>query len=64
MWDVDTIYKVPRMLHEQGLDGLICDKLRLNTPPANLKRWGRAGVRVGTPDRAKSPSPWSASTST
>jgi CTP synthase len=39
MWDVDTIYKVPRMLHEQGLDGLIVDKLRLNTPPANLKRW-------------------------
>jgi CTP synthase len=39
MWDVNTIYKVPRMLHEQGLDGLICDKLRLNTPPANLRRW-------------------------
>ena len=39
MWDVDTIYKVPRMLHEQGLDGLICDKLRLNTQPASLARW-------------------------
>ncbi|MBP6598233.1 MAG: CTP synthase, partial [Giesbergeria sp.] len=39
MWDVDTIYKVPRILHEQGLDGLICDKLRLNTPPTSLKRW-------------------------
>ncbi|MDD0812785.1 CTP synthase [Curvibacter sp. RS43] len=39
MWDVNTIYKVPRMLHEQGLDGLICDKLRLNTPPTSLKRW-------------------------
>jgi CTP synthase len=39
VWDADTIYKVPRMLHEQGLDGLICDKLRINTPPANLKRW-------------------------
>lgn len=39
MWDVDTIYKVPRMLHEQGLDGLICDKLRINTPPAKLQRW-------------------------
>ena len=39
MWDVDTIYKVPRMLHEQGLDQLICDKLRLDVPPANLKRW-------------------------
>ncbi|TSE26509.1 CTP synthase [Tepidimonas sediminis] len=37
--DVDTIYKVPRVLHEQGLDGLICDRLRLHTPPANLKRW-------------------------
>jgi CTP synthase len=39
MPDMDTIYKVPRVLHEQGLDGLICDKLRINTPPANLKRW-------------------------
>lgn len=39
MWDVDTIYKVPRLLHEQGLDRLICEKLHLNTPPANLKRW-------------------------
>jgi CTP synthase len=39
MWDVDTIYKVPRMLHEQGLDDLICDKLRLSTTPANLQRW-------------------------
>jgi CTP synthase len=39
MPDVSTIYKVPRVLHEQGLDGLICDKLRLHTPPANLKRW-------------------------
>ncbi|MCK9517050.1 MAG: CTP synthase [Ottowia sp.] len=39
MWDVNTIYKVPRMLHEQGLDGLICDKLRLNTAPADLTRW-------------------------
>jgi CTP synthase len=39
MWDVDTIYKVPRMLHEQGLDRLICDKLRIVAQPANLKRW-------------------------
>lgn len=39
--DEDTIYKVPRLLHEQGLDGLICDRLRLSTPPANLQRWDR-----------------------
>jgi CTP synthase len=49
MWDVDTIYKVPRMLHEQGLDGLICDKLRINTPPANLKRWDALVHEVGHP---------------
>jgi CTP synthase len=49
MWDVDTIYKVPRMLHEQGLDGLICDKLRLNTPPANLKRWDNLVHEVENP---------------
>lgn len=39
MWDVDTIYKVPRMLYEQRVDGLICEKLRLSTPPTNLRRW-------------------------
>ena len=39
MWDVDTIYKVPRMLHEQGLDELICMKLQLLTRPADLKTW-------------------------
>jgi len=37
--DVDTIYKVPRVLHEQGLDELICMKLRLLTRPADLRRW-------------------------
>ena len=39
VWDVDTIYKVPRMLHAQGLDELICAKLHLHTRPANLTRW-------------------------
>ncbi len=39
MWDVDTIYKVPRLLHEQGLDALICTKLQLDSKPADLQRW-------------------------
>ncbi|HET7793994.1 MAG TPA: CTP synthase, partial [Rhizobacter sp.] len=51
VWDADTIYKVPRMLHEQGLDGLICDKLRINTPPANLKRWDDLVREVEHPQR-------------
>jgi len=37
--DMASIYQVPRLLHEQGLDGLICDKLRLNTPSARLQHW-------------------------
>jgi CTP synthase len=37
------------MLHEQGLDGLICDKLRLNTPPANLKRWDELVYETANP---------------
>ncbi len=39
MPDVDTIYKVPRVLHEQGLDELMVMKLQLLTRPADLKRW-------------------------
>ena len=39
VWDADTIYKVPRMLHSQGLDELVCAKLQLHTRPANLTRW-------------------------
>ncbi len=49
MPDVDSVYKVPRMLHEQGLDGLICDKLRLNTRPAELKRWDALVDEVENP---------------
>jgi len=41
VWDADTIYKVPRMLHSQGLDELICAKLHLHTKPANLSRWDK-----------------------
>jgi len=49
MPDVDTIYKVPRVLHEQGLDELICMKLQLLTRPADLKRWDTLVHEVGHP---------------
>jgi len=51
MWDVDTIYKVPRMLHEQGLDELVCMKLQLLTKPADLKRWDHLVAEVLQPQR-------------
>jgi CTP synthase len=49
MWDVNTIYKVPRVLHEQGLDQLICTKLQLNTKSADLKRWDTLVSEVENP---------------
>jgi CTP synthase len=51
MWDVDTIYKVPRMLHEQGLDEMICMKLQLLTRPADLRRWDRLVHELEHPAR-------------
>ncbi|WP_284614598.1 CTP synthase [Aquabacterium humicola] len=51
MWDVDTIYKVPRLLHEQGLDELICMKLQLLTRPADLRRWDHLVHEVLHPQR-------------
>jgi CTP synthase len=49
MWDVDTIYKVPRMLHEQRLDELICMKLQLLTKAADLRRWDKLVYEVEHP---------------
>jgi len=37
--DVDNIYKIPMLLHEQGLDEIIVRKLNLNVPPADLHEW-------------------------
>ncbi len=39
MWDVDSIYKVPQMLNEQGLDRIVCEELALTPPPADLSVW-------------------------
>ncbi|NEN76179.1 CTP synthase [Pelistega sp. NLN82] len=41
VWDADTIYKIPRMLHEQGLDQLVCDALGINPPKADLSAWDK-----------------------
>ena len=37
--DVDSIYKIPALLHAQKLDDIVCRKLNLNPPPANLSSW-------------------------
>ncbi len=37
--DVDNIYKIPRSLHEQGLDEIVAKKLHLDVPEADLREW-------------------------
>ena len=37
--DADTIYRIPLLLHEQGLDDIVVNKLRLNASPADLSEW-------------------------
>ena len=40
-YDADDLYKIPAMMHEQGLDQIVTDQLRLDLPPADLSEWQR-----------------------
>jgi CTP synthase len=37
--DVDSIYKIPQLLHAQHLDDIVVEKLGLETLPADLSEW-------------------------
>ena len=39
VWDVDSIYKIPQILNEQGLDRIVCEELAINPAPADLSVW-------------------------
>jgi CTP synthase len=41
VWDADSIYKIPYMLHQQMLDEIVCHKLHLLARPADLRSWKR-----------------------
>jgi CTP synthase len=38
-WDVDSIYKIPEMLHKQMLDEIVCHKLQILARAADLSAW-------------------------
>ncbi len=38
-YDADDLYKIPAMMHEQGLDEIVAKQLGLDLPPANLSEW-------------------------
>jgi len=48
--DTDNIYKVPSLLHEQGLDGIVADKFGMELPPANLSDWQRVVEAMAEPE--------------
>jgi CTP synthase len=47
--DADSIYRIPLLLHEQGLDEIVVNKLRLNAPPADLAEWRKVVEALAHP---------------
>ena len=38
-YDADDLYKIPEMMHEQGLDEIVVQQLGLDLQPADLSEW-------------------------
>ncbi len=38
-YDADDLYKIPAMMHEQGLDDIVVRQFGLDLPPADLREW-------------------------
>ncbi len=48
--DSDDIYKIPLLLHEQELDDIVVDKLRLEAPRTDLADWGAVVAAKQNPE--------------
>jgi CTP synthase len=46
-----TIYEMPLMLNEEGLDDLVCELLHIEAPPPNLANWRKFVERVVSPKK-------------
>ena len=49
--DASSIYVIPLVLHEEGLDRTVCRHLRLETGPADLRGWQELVGRIESADR-------------
>ncbi|MBL8509138.1 MAG: CTP synthase, partial [Chitinimonas sp.] len=47
--DMDSIYKIPRVLSEQGIDDIIAKQLQLDLPKADLALWDRIVNAIDNP---------------
>jgi CTP synthase len=48
--DADNIYKIPLMLHDEGLDDIVVKKLHLDVPEADLSDWKQVADAIAHPD--------------
>ncbi|MEL6868702.1 MAG: CTP synthase [Pseudomonadota bacterium] len=49
-YDVDDLYRIPQVLHEQGFDEIICRQLRLDVPKADLSEWNAVVAAKKNPE--------------
>ncbi|GAC1036252.1 CTP synthase [Pseudomonas sp. No.117] len=49
--DVDTIYRIPSVLHAQGLDEFVVERFGLECKPADLSEWDRVVDAKLNPER-------------
>ena len=47
--DEDSIYKIPELLHNQGIDKIICEQLQLNVAEADLTQWKKIVHAINNP---------------
>ena len=54
--DADSLYEIPLVIHEEGLDDFLCEILQINSPEPDLEKWrnlvtkvrsAKGSVRVG-----------------
>ena len=48
-YDVQSIYECPEMLHNQGIDTIICEQLQLNVKQADLTEWRKIVHAIQNP---------------
>ncbi|CAO1610040.1 CTP synthetase (glutamine hydrolyzing) [Brochothrix thermosphacta] len=44
--DAPTLYEIPLALQKQNLDQIVCDKLNIDAPEANMEEWGALSAKV------------------
>ncbi|MGL5291071.1 MAG: CTP synthase [Vibrionaceae bacterium] len=47
--DVDSIYKIPAIIHSQGLDELVCQRFAITAPSADLSQWEQVVFEEANP---------------